>query len=92
MTSDHDIYKDMPAEHRFLKFILPAKAFAAVKARTKQWLAECPCGHKQDVWDSGGVRFMAAGEPRRLGRCPACGESTMHKIRRKTDAEQREIP
>ena len=51
----------MAAEHRFLRFILPAKAFAAVRAGTKQWLAECPCGHKRDVWDSGGVRYKAAG-------------------------------
>jgi len=82
----------MPAEHRFLKLILPAKAFAAVRAGTKQWLAECPCGQKQDVWDSGGIRYKAAGEPGRLGYCPACGKSTIHKIRRKTEAEKREIP
>ena len=82
----------MPAEHRFLKFILPAKAFEAVKAGTKQWLAECPCGHKRDVWDSGGVRYKAAGEPRWLGYCPACGKATWRKIRRKTEAEKQEIP
>jgi hypothetical protein len=82
----------MPAEHRFLRFILPAKAFAAVRAGTKQWLAECPCGHKRDFWDSGGVRYKAAGEPRQLRRCPACGKSTMHKIRKKTEAEKHVIP
>ena len=37
----------MLAQHPFLKFILPTKAFAAVKAGTKEWLAECPCGHKR---------------------------------------------
>ncbi len=51
----------MPTEHRFLKTILPAKVFAAVREGTKQWLAECPCGHKQDFWDSGGVRYKAIG-------------------------------
>ena len=82
----------MPTEHRFLKFILPAKAFAAVRAGTKEWLAECPCGHKRDVWDSGGVRYKAAGEPRQLGYCLLCRKSTLHRIRKKTDAEQQEIP
>ena len=82
----------MPAEHRFLKRMLPAKAFAAVRAGTKEWLAECPCGHKRDVWDSGGIRYQAAGEPRQLGYCPACGRPTMHKIRKKTEAERRDIP
>ncbi len=82
----------MPAEHRFLKFILPAKAFAAVRAGTKQWLTECPCGHRRDLWDSGGVRYKAAGEPRMLGSCPACGKATLHKIRKKTETEKLEIP
>jgi hypothetical protein len=81
-----------PAEHRFLKFILPAKAFAAVRAGTKEWLAECPCGHKRDIWDSGGVRYKAAGEPRARGGCPACRQNTWHKIRKKTGAEKVEIP
>lgn len=82
----------MPANHRFLKFILPAKAFAAVREGTKLWLAECPCGHKQDIWDSGGVRYKAAGEPTRLGRCSACGKSTLQKIRKKTDEEKQQLP
>ena len=88
----NEIGVDMPAEHRFLKFILPDKAFAAVRAGTKAWLAECPCGHKRDVWDSGGVRYKAVGEPRQLGHCPACGKNTMHKIRKKTDEEKLELP
>jgi hypothetical protein len=82
----------MPAAHRFLKLILPSKAFAAVREGTKQWLAECPCGHRRDLWDSGGVRYKAAGEPRQIGSCPACGKATLHKIRKKTEAEKQEIP
>jgi hypothetical protein len=82
---------DRPVEHRFLKFVLPAKAFAAVKAGTKEWLMECSCGHKQDFWDSGGVRYKATGEPSRLGRCPSCGKNTMQKIRRKNVSEKREF-
>ena len=77
-----------PAEHKFLKFMLPARAFKAVKAGTKLWLLECKCGHKRDVWDSGGVRYKAAGEPRSYCECPACGKGTWHKIRKKT-AEER---
>ena len=82
----------MPAEHGFLKFILPAKAFAAVRAGTKKWLAECQCGHKRDFWDAGGVRYMAKGGERNYTRCPACGKSTWHKIRKKTESEKQEIP
>jgi hypothetical protein len=82
----------MAAEHRFLKFILPARWFAAVRAGTKEWLAACPCGGKRDLWDSGGVRYKAAGEPRQLAYCPACRKSTWQKIRKKTESEKQEIP
>lgn len=77
-----------PAQHKLLKFVLPANAFAAVQAETKKWLMACPCGHKHDYWDAGGVRYKAQGEPRRLGYCPACGKNTLQKIRRKTEEEQ----
>jgi len=82
----------MPAEHRFLTFVLPPRALAAVRAGTREWLMECrSCGHKRDLWDEGGVRYKAAGEPRRLYTCPRCGRGTWHKIRKKTEAEGEEF-
>jgi len=81
----------MPAEHKFLRFILPAKAFAAVRAGTRKWLMECPCGHKRDLWDAGGVRYGGVGEPRQYHKCPKCGAGTWHKIRKKTEAEKEGI-
>jgi hypothetical protein len=81
-----------PAQHKFLKFMLPSNAFAAVQAETKKWLMECPCGHKQDYWNAGGVRYKAQGEPRQLGYCPVCEKNTPQKIRRKTEAEQKLLP
>lgn len=81
----------MVSEHRFLKFILPEKAFAAVREGTREWLIECPCGHTRDLWDMGGVRYKAAGEPRRYLKCPKCGRARWHTIRQKTDAEKREL-
>lgn len=82
----------MAAEHRFLKFILPARAFAAVKTGTKQWLIECRCGNKMDLWDCGGVRYKAAGESWQFGRCSNCSNTSMLKIRRKTETEKQDIP
>ncbi len=35
----------MAAEHTFLRWVLPASWFDAVKRGTKQGLAECPDGH-----------------------------------------------
>ena len=79
----------MPEHHRFLKFILPEKWFEAVKSSTKEWLIECPsCSHKRDVWDIGGVKYKAKGEPRTRCTCPECGETVWHKIRKKSEEER----
>jgi hypothetical protein len=67
------------------------RAFTAIRAGTKQWLVECPCGKKLDYWDIGGVRYMAAGEPRQLLRCQSCGKVSWHKIRKKSETEKTEI-
>ena len=80
----------MPFFQRLLKTVLPTRAFAAVEADTRQWLIECPCGHKLDFWDSGGVRYKAFGEPRQLSPCPRCGKVRWHKVRRKSPREQTE--
>jgi hypothetical protein len=78
----------MASQHRFLKFILPKKAFEAVKAGTKQWLIECKCGHKRDFWDLGGVRHKGYGEPRKFYYCPKCDKARWHKVRKKTSSEK----
>lgn len=74
----------MPAEHKFLRFILPAKAFATIEAGTRKWMIICPCGQEQDLWDAGGVRFMGAGKPKQMLRCQACGKITWHTVLKKT--------
>ncbi len=81
------------AEHRFLKFILPAKAFSAVEADTRKWQTECPeCELARDAWDAGCVLYKAGcNSPatginsKSLALCPACGKKTMHVIRLKPE-------
>ena len=80
----------MASEHKFLKFILPAKAFAAVEAGTRQWLIACPCGSEQDLWDAGGVRFKGAGRPKQMMRCQTCGKVTAHTVRKKNGEESQQ--
>lgn len=91
MIGSYPIYYIMAVEHKFLKFILPDKAFAAVRDGTRLWLIECPCGFKRDLWDVGGVRYKAVGEPRNYLSCPKCRKGTWHKVRKKTEAEKEKI-
>ncbi len=72
-----------PGEHRWLRRLLPERAFRALETGTRQWLIECPCGRTQDFWDTGGVRYKAVGEPRQLYACSACGRGRWHKVRKK---------
>ena len=56
-----------------------------MEAHSRAWLVQCPnCGHERSLWEIGGIRYKAAGNPRtrtRL-RCPSCGQSGWHRISR----------
>ena len=67
----------------FLQKILPKKWADDMEAESRNWMARCPCGHERSIWDLGGVRWKAAGNPRRLLACPACGQNTWHTIIKK---------
>ena len=60
--------------------LLPQKWAEAIEAESRAWMMQCPCGNEISVWCAGGIRYKAAGNPRRLYRCPACGERTMHRL------------
>jgi hypothetical protein len=38
------------------------------------------CGHERSVWDIGGIRDMAFGNPRWWMRCPRCGGLTWDTV------------
>ena len=80
-----------PGEHRILRALLPERAFEALRDGTREWLMECSCGHKADLWSVGGVRFKATGEPRQWTGCAACGKITWQKVRKKTPAEREQV-
>jgi hypothetical protein len=56
-----------------LTAVLPQPWAAAMEAESRGWAMRCACGHETTIWDMGGVRFKAAGQPKRIGRCAACG-------------------
>ena len=56
--------------------------FAATARESRLWKAECPnCrADTTSVWGMGGIRYKAAGEPRRRARCPRCGQKGWLRI------------
>ena len=56
-------------------------ATAAMEAESRAWMVSCPhCGFERSVWDTGGVRYRAAGTSRNYMRCPSCGKRGWNKI------------
>jgi endogenous inhibitor of DNA gyrase (YacG/DUF329 family) len=52
-----------------------------MEAESRAWMARCPdCGTERSVWDMGGIRWKAAGKPRRLLKCPKCQRATWHQF------------
>jgi hypothetical protein len=67
---------------RFFTSVLPAAWARDLESESRSWLARCPCGEVRSIWDLGGIRWKARGNPMRLMRCPRCGEFRTHRISR----------
>lgn len=68
----------------FLKLVSEERA-AAIEKESRQWVMQCPCGYERSVWDMGGLRYKAAGSPKRLTRCPSCRNREWHTLVRRFD-------
>jgi hypothetical protein len=48
-----------------------------MEAESRAWKARCEvCRSERSVWDLGGIRWKAAGNPRRRLPCGNCGRVT----------------
>ena len=70
----------MSLPQRFFTAILPKKWAADMEAQSRLWIVRCPCGEGKSMWELGGIRWRAAGQPRMLKKCPRCGKRTWHKV------------
>lgn len=67
----------------FFRTFFP-RTYVAMEAESREWIVHCPkCGHEVSVWDIGGIRYKAAGEPVWRRRCLGCGEVANLKVRRR---------
>ena len=56
--------------------------FAAMQRESRLWKAECPnCGAQPSIWDIGGVRYKALGQPKKRLLCPECSKTGWMRIR-----------
>lgn len=59
---------------------LPKSWRESMERESRAWKMVCPCGRTISIWDAGGIRWKAAGNPVRLARCPQCG-LTWHELK-----------
>lgn len=65
---------------RILTAVLPRRWAESMEASSRSWVVRCSCGFAQSVWDWGGIRWKAAGQPRWYMKCPQCGRSSWHTV------------
>ena len=73
---------------RFILAIVPRRLGQAMEKESRLWMMVCPdCGQETSIWDAGGIRYLAAGNQRRLRRCVKCGPK-WHKVLKKDEPIQ----
>ena len=65
---------------RLLKIITTRSMFERIKEDTEKWEMTCSCGHSENVWNYGGIRYLAYGESMVFTRCRGCRKFRMLKM------------
>lgn len=68
--------------HRVIR-MLPSKWQGSIEQESREWVMRCPCGTETSIWEMGGVRYKAAGNPVRSGRCAKCGQQFVGQVYRR---------
>lgn len=68
---------------KFFMKVLPKKWAESMEAESRAWIARCPCGFEQSIWELGGIRWKAAGKDHQYFRCSHCGKWHWHTIYKK---------
>jgi len=69
----------------FLIAVLPKTWAEEMCAESLDWMMRCSCGSERSIWESGGIRWKAKGNPRRFEVCPQCGVRMVHTLYRKSE-------
>jgi hypothetical protein len=85
--------RGMSRTQRFFTRLAGAETAAAMEAHSRAWLVRCPhCGHERSIWEIGGIRYKAAGNPRTRMRCPQCGKAGWHKVAKAANFPATNVP
>ena len=72
---------ELSGTQKFFKLFVSSATFADMEAESRMWKVKCPnCGNERSIWEMGGIRYKAAGNPRIYRPCPNCGQRTWQVI------------
>ena len=71
----------MSTIQKFLLAVLPSQWAKSMEAESRAWIVKCPsCDHERSIWDLGGIRWKAAGTPKKYMMCPKCSQMGWHVV------------
>ena len=75
--------EELSKTQKSIKKLSSDKKFEKIKAESKQWCFTCECGKESSIWDTGGIRYKASGQPKKRLICPHCQEIKWMKLYKK---------
>ena len=70
----------MTGVQSLFKAILPRTWADDMEAESKKWIATCECGNARSIWELGGIRWRAKGNPKTMVYCPNCRKYMWHRF------------
>ena len=71
---------------KLLRLLTSREKFAKIEDESRDWFWTCQsCGFEFSVWDIGGIRYKASGNPEKLVRCPSCKTSAILRLKRRSE-------
>jgi RNase P subunit RPR2 len=73
----------LSGSQRLVKWFSSSARFEKMMEESKQWKFTCKhCNEVSSVWDAGGIRYKASGNPKVMLKCIHCGKSGVNEINR----------
>ena len=71
---------ELSKSQKMFQKISSEEKFRKMMEESKQWKFTCQCGEESSIWDVGGIRYKASGNPKIRLKCPHCQKTAMQKL------------
>jgi predicted SprT family Zn-dependent metalloprotease len=65
------------------KMFVSNQTFEKAKTESQTWYFTCECGKVFNIWEIGGIRYKAKGNPMKMVKCPGCNKTAHRKLQKK---------